>query len=169
MTFFIENAGGNSAQAAGPSFTTVAHGEQAYHQFRRFVIVKEVSEQFFCYCWLDITFNTISKPSCWQIASPITTYGGRGVAKPGVDQSAHTIVYTGDTPPPKLAGETKMNKEPICIQPVSPAEKLDPRSRINLGKVHPINHNVKVKDVGFVDPRSLPKLLGYRKVIRDRK
>lgn len=60
-----------------------------------------------------------------------------------------------------------MRKDPIRINPVSLAEKLDPRSRINIGKVYPINHNIKVKDIGQVDEKSLPKLLGYRKIIRD--
>ena len=53
MIFYIENAGAKAEanQLAGPSFTTVAHGEQAHHQFRRFVVVKEVSKEHYCYCW----------------------------------------------------------------------------------------------------------------------
>ena len=101
--------------------------------------------------------------------SPITTYGGRGAAKPGVDQTTHTIVYTGNVAPARLPGETKMDKDPIRIVPINPAEKLDSRSRINMGKVHAINHNIKVKEIGHVDQTSLPKLLGYRKMIRDSK
>lgn len=99
--------------------------------------------------------------------SPITTYGGRGAAKPGVDQTVHTIAYTGDLIPAKLPGETNMRKDPIRIVPVSLAEKLDPLSRINIGKIFPIEHNRRVKDIGQVDEKSLPKLLGYRKMIRD--
>lgn len=99
--------------------------------------------------------------------SPITTYGSRGAAKRGVDQTVHAIAYTGDVVPAKLPGETNMRKDPIRIVPVSPAEKLDPRSRLNMGKIYPINHNIKVKDIGQVNEMSLPKLLGYRKMIRD--
>ena len=101
--------------------------------------------------------------------SPITTYGGRGAAKPGIDQTVHTIAYTGDVAPARLPGETNMGKDPIRIIPVNQAEKLDPLSRINMGKIYPIDHRIKVKNIGQVDPKSLPKLLGYQKLIRDRR
>ncbi|MCJ1427347.1 hypothetical protein MMC29_005250 [Sticta canariensis] len=152
MMLYIENAG-ETADRAGPggtNFTTVAHGEVAHHQFRRFVVVKEMSDQNFCYC------------------CPITTYGGRATTKPGVDQTSHTIVYSGKTPPEKLSEETKMNKEPLRINLCSPDDKLDSRSRINLGREHPIDHNVKVKNIGKIDERSLPKLVQYRRAVRDR-
>lgn len=61
-----------------------------------------------------------------------------------------------------------MNKDPLRINLCSPDDKLDPRSRINLGREHPIDHNVKVKNIGDVDERSLPKLVQYRKAVRDR-
>lgn len=53
MMLYIENAGETADRASqgGTNFTTVAHGEVAYHQFRRFVVVKEMSDQNFCYCW----------------------------------------------------------------------------------------------------------------------
>ncbi|KAL8793194.1 MAG: hypothetical protein Q9195_004224 [Heterodermia aff. obscurata] len=53
MIYHIENAGATSDpnQLVGPSFTTVAFGEHAHHQFRRFVVVKEMSNEFYCYCW----------------------------------------------------------------------------------------------------------------------
>lgn len=152
MMLYIENAGETAdfAGQGGTNFTTVAHGEVAHHQFRRFVVVKEMSDQNFCYC------------------CPITTYGSRATTKPGVDQTSHTIVYSGKTPPEKLPGETQMNKDPLRINLCSPDDKLDSRSRINLGREHPIDHNVKVKYIGDVDERSLPKLVQYRKAVRDR-
>lgn len=61
-----------------------------------------------------------------------------------------------------------MNKEPLRINLCSPDDKLDLRSRINLGREHPIDHNHKVKNIGDVDERSLPKLVQYRKAVRDR-
>ncbi|MCJ1465142.1 hypothetical protein MMC07_003758 [Pseudocyphellaria aurata] len=151
MMLYIENAGETADRASqgGTNFTTVAHGEVAHHQFRRFVVVKEMSEQNFCYC------------------CPITTYGNRATTKPGVDQSSHTIVYSGRTAPEKLSGETNMNKDPLRISLCTPDDKLDPRSRINLGREYSIDHNVKVKYIGDVDERSLPKLIQYRKAVRD--
>ena len=112
-------------------------------------------------------FATTSGGYTKMAGSPITTYNSRGAAQPGVDQTVHTIAYTGDIVPPKLPGETNMRKDPIRIIPVNRAEKLDPRSRINLGRIFPISHDNKVKDIGQVDEKSLPKLLGYRKLVAE--
>ena len=98
--------------------------------------------------------------------SPITTYNSRGTEKKGVDQKSHTMVYTGEIPPQKLKGETKMVKEPIRVVAVRADEKLDELSRINLGKAYPVEHNVKVKEIGHVHERSLPKLISYFKSSR---
>lgn len=59
MMFHIGNAGG-TADPVGPSFTTVAHGEHAHHQFRRFVVVKERSSEFYCYCWYEPMVSWLS-------------------------------------------------------------------------------------------------------------
>jgi mRNA-degrading endonuclease toxin of MazEF toxin-antitoxin module len=76
-------------------------------------------------------------------------------------------VYSGNTAPSKLPEETKMNKDPLKIILDSPKDKLDPKSRINLGKIITIDHNVKVKPIGSVDERSLVKLLHYVSSIRN--
>lgn len=60
-----------------------------------------------------------------------------------------------------------MTKEPIRIVPVSLDEKLDPLSRIDLGKVQAIQHNWEIREIGDVHEKSLPKLLRYRKAVRD--
>ena len=54
-----------------------------------------------------------------------------------------------------------MNKDPLKINIESQKYKLDPKSRINLGKMIAIDHNQKVKSIGEVHPRSLPKLIHY--------
>lgn len=146
---------------------SVAYGEMAHHQFRRFVVVEEVPIQYFSYCWYVLSLTHRSKSRFDTSHSPITTHGGRATTKPGVDQSVHTIVYSTEDPPEKLPGESKMLKDPLRIVLSSPDDKLDPRSRINLGRMHSIDHNVKVKKIGDVHPRSLPKLLAYRRAIRD--
>ena len=54
MMLYIENAGPTNPDQKvfeGTNFTTVAYGEVAHHQFRRFVVVEEKSDQFYCYCW----------------------------------------------------------------------------------------------------------------------
>ncbi len=60
-----------------------------------------------------------------------------------------------------------MTKDPIRIVPVSLDEKLDPLSRINLGKAQVVQHNWKIKEIGNVHEKSLPKLLRYRKALQD--
>lgn len=53
MMLYIENAGETAGLGPlnGTNFTTVAYGEVAHHQFRRFVVVEEMSDNNFCYCW----------------------------------------------------------------------------------------------------------------------
>ena len=54
-----------------------------------------------------------------------------------------------------------MNKDPIQVIPVSQEHELHPRSRVNFGMTFPVQHNVKVLEVGMVAPGDLRKFLGY--------
>ena len=56
-----------------------------------------------------------------------------------------------------------MNKDPIRIIPVNSSEKLDPLSRVHLGKTYPMEHNIKVEEVGTVDPTHWKRLSAYWK------
>ncbi|KAL8692946.1 MAG: hypothetical protein Q9218_002123 [Villophora microphyllina] len=96
-----------------------------------------------------------------QLQRPITTYGGRGVAKKGVDPKLHTIVYTGTNPPQRLPSESGMNKDPIQVIASTPDNKLAPMSRVNLGKTYTIEWISKVKEVGMVASSDLRKLRAY--------
>lgn len=98
-------------------------------------------------------------------SSPITTYSGRGAGKKGVDQRVHAIIYTGSHPPNKLPSERDMNKSAICVVPTRADEKLDPISRVNMGKIYTVEWNTKVKDIGHVEKNSLVRLLAYWKQI----
>ena len=73
------------------------------------------------------------------------------------------MLFTGDVAPPKLSNETKMNKEPIQMIPVDQTEKLDPKSRVDLAKTFPVEHNVKVKNVGMISSHHLKRLVQYVK------
>lgn len=95
---------------------------------------------------------------------PIGTYGGRGVAKRGVNKSEHAIVHTG-----RIAPEPRHNEiappdevgllpEAIRINVDDRTEKLDPMSRLNLGKLYTIEHYVKVRSFGHVHPSSMQPL-----------
>lgn len=54
-----------------------------------------------------------------------------------------------------------MNKTPIRVIPSRADEKLDPVSRVNMGKMFTVEWNTKVKDIGLVDKSSLVRLLAY--------
>ena len=80
MLFYIENAGGNSDanKRMGPSFTTVAHGEHAHHQFRRFVVVREKSKEYYCYCWSVMPSIFVACPlplTLLSVQLPLTAAG----------------------------------------------------------------------------------------------
>ncbi|KAK1816839.1 hypothetical protein LTR12_008781 [Friedmanniomyces endolithicus] len=126
------------------SFTTGRYGTRVYSKVRRFVVVRAGA----AYC----------------TALPILTYGGMGVAKPGVVKSEHAIIFSGRQPlmprPEErpTRGELPMQSQPIRLVPDKKTERLDPMSRINCARVHTIEHNVKVKPLGMVHPASLEAL-----------
>lgn len=87
----------------------------------------------------------------------ILTYGRRGCGKNGVHKSDHARIYTTPTPPDLLNAETNLKRGEAPVQttafrvePSRPTDFLDPRSRINLGKIYTIEHNVKVRSLGYV-------------------
>lgn len=95
--------------------------------------------------------------------SAITTYGGRGVLKPGCNASEHTIVHIKGQPTQYLDGEWQkgMTKDPIAIEPAERNEPMLPSSRLRLGKTYTIECNVKVRDIGMVAREDRTKLLRY--------
>lgn len=52
-----------------------------------------------------------------------------------------------------------MAKEPLEVDPARPDQKLDCMSRVNFGKVHTIEHNVKVLPVGKITEASQTRFL----------
>lgn len=56
-------------------------------------------------------------------------------------------------------GEVGMRTPAIRVLPDQPEGKLDPMSRLNLGKIYTIEHYVKVKPFGMVHPESMRQLL----------
>ncbi|ORY18206.1 hypothetical protein BCR34DRAFT_504925 [Clohesyomyces aquaticus] len=122
--------------------SVIKHGEYAYTNIRRFVIV-QVMKGFVYAC-------------------PISSYSGRGTTKPGCDPAEHAIVYCNGNGPVWLAGEAEnaMRKDPIKVTTVN-HETLSPASRIRFGKVYPIEMNVKVKEIGEVDAADRTKLDTY--------
>ncbi|KAF7573643.1 hypothetical protein PtrM4_085480 [Pyrenophora tritici-repentis] len=120
--------------------TTIRFGEMVHAQIRRFIVVQQKRE--FCY------------------ALPIFTYNKQGTKKPGVVPSEHAIAYSYGYEPILLPGEARLEKDPICIVS-NDSEPLSTASRIYFGIHHPIQYNVKVKDLGYVVPVDLSKLHNY--------
>ena len=99
---------------------------------------------------------------CWCI--PVNTYHGKGVAKRGFnksDRAAHSIIYMDDEDPFQADDEFDIIKKAIAVNPADQEQKLDRMSRLNFGKVHTVEHNVRVKPVGRVAQQSLPYFEGY--------
>lgn len=96
-----------------------------------------------------------------DVSSRISTHGGQGAVGKLINQKEHGIVYTGETPPKNLEGEKNLNKDPIQIVATDASQYLDPLSRIHYAKPYPVEHNVKVREVGMVSQRDRRKVLGY--------
>ena len=144
---WVEPAGESNTQVTGLEVgTTIGRfGERAFSKVRRFVVVREGDN----YC----------------SALPITSYGHRGVGKPGVNKSEHSIIHTTKDPPEPLSaelptrGEEGMRPHAIRVDSDDPVDKLDALSRLDYGKVHTIQHNIKVKAFGKVHPKSMFALI----------
>ena len=93
--------------------------------------------------------------------SRISTHGGRGAVSKLINPKEHSIVYTGQRPPDKLPEERKLNKEPLQVEPVDSSMILSPLSRIHYAKPYPVEHNVKVREVGMVAAPHRRRLTAY--------
>ncbi|CAN9433514.1 unnamed protein product [Alternaria alternata] len=126
------------------NLTQVQYGQWAYSQVRRFIIVKRKQE--FCF------------------AVPVFTYGNQGTTKPGVRPEEHAIAYSYGGVPKSVPGEQVLQKTAIPIIMNAGERPLADASRIYFGIHHPIQFNVKVKDLGYVHPQWLATFLGYWKM-----
>ena len=81
----------------------------------------------------------------------MSTYKGRGLAARGKQKAEHVLVYSGKRVPALTDAEAPQGDEkgllepPIRVDPDDREEKLDVMTRLNVGKMHTIEHNVKVR------------------------
>jgi len=73
----------------------------------------------------------------------------------------HAIAYSLGQQPQHVKGEAPLRKSPIPIVMEENNRALPPASRIFFAIHHPIQYNVKVKNLGYVHPDYLPTFLGY--------
>lgn len=92
---------------------------------------------------------------------PIFTYSNQGTLKKGVAPQEHAIAYSWGQQPQLLQNEAQLTKEPICIVTHDESRPLAIESRIYFGIHHPIQYNVKVKDLGYVLSDHMAKFRGY--------
>ena len=140
-----ESMGNVAGPVASRSRGIVAgrYGEQIYSHIRRFVVVRERNN--------------------YSLAVGITTYGGLGLTAKNMspeDIAAHAVICNeGSDPPPLLPGK-RPSGHPIRMLP-SGGMRLEPSSVINFAKIHTIEHNVVVKDIGTISQNSIPLLTKY--------
>ena len=112
-------------------------------------------------------FVLVNHQRGFSIGIPISTYGGKGLTSnkfTQIERDAHAIVYALGDKPLRASREPKFTKAPIGIEIIGAGESLSPVSRLYYGKPQSIEHNIKVKHVGFVIPEHVPRLLlDYRK------
>lgn len=139
------STGSSSSTDSLSAWTYNKFGQSVFTKPRRFVVVRATSK----YC------NAVS----------INTYGRQGVAKPLVNKADHAVVYTGRTEPMVLPSEAPNPREAglrptaIRVDADDPAERLDPTSRIDFGRIYTIAFNTEVKNFGMVNPRSMGALV----------
>lgn len=116
------------------------YGEMIHTKVRPLVVVRE------------------QKGRC--ICIPLTTYGGQGTLKRGVNPDNHAVAYDSRRKPTTKAGE-KMQKRPFPIKVEDPQEKIDPMTRLEFSKVYTVEHNVKVLKIGRIPDEHLNMLRRY--------
>ncbi|TAQ87896.1 hypothetical protein B7494_g3787 [Chlorociboria aeruginascens] len=127
------NNGDNTFES---SISIVKYNERVHTKIRRFVVVRQGDRS--CTCL------------------PVTTYDRKGHTKAGINLDEHGHIYSHGTPP-KIHG---INKQPLKVVLLNEKAKLD-LSYINYGRVYTVNTNVKVKELGELDPKSRKLLRKY--------
>lgn len=110
-------------------------GENMFVEVRRFVIVNVIDHHSLCV--------------------PISTHRGRGIL--GRNPDHYSIIFTGTAQP--LEGEA-FNKFAIEVIPED-GETLASSSRVNYAQTYTVQHNVRVKAIGKVNPDHMPYVKRY--------
>ncbi|KAI1357790.1 hypothetical protein F5Y08DRAFT_323387 [Xylaria arbuscula] len=120
----------------GTTQTTDPYGG-AFTKMRRFIVIREASHCTWCV--------------------PIHTYEGRGVTKTDIKLCDHAKIYRIGDPEPK---EEFPLRHPIgiVIEGESEFHRLHPASLVNFGKIHTIEHDVSVVNIGYVPKSQVARL-----------
>lgn len=145
--------GRNENNDNSSAWTYNSYGQAIFTKSRRYVVVKSAGR------------------SC--LAVPITTYAGRGVAKPQVKKSDHCIAYSGAQAPTTTSrelprpGEVGMQPLPVKIDPDERGTRMDPMSRIDFASPVTVDFYNEVKNFGIVNPNFLHALVSQFQNVMD--
>ncbi|KAI4666961.1 uncharacterized protein J4E79_001642 [Alternaria viburni] len=112
----------------------------------------------------NVVTNYNSSLSMVKYREPIFTYQGQGTKKQGVSPQEHAIAFSHGYTAQLLPDEAPLVKHAIGIVMKDGERPLSAASRIYFGIHHPIQYNVKVKDLGVVHEDWLPTFIGYWKM-----
>jgi hypothetical protein len=142
MTLWHDPLGSN-ANEQGSVVGTVIYGEKVYSKVRRFIVVRQGGDRRSATCL------------------PIYSYGGNGQGKGGIKIGEHGFIYS-KREPKKVPG---MCSKALRVLISQNGQHLTDPSLVHYGKVHTVESNWKVKDIGVLDEDSIKTLLHYwRKV-----
>jgi len=148
-------AGGGSSNG---SYTITRLNAGSYAELRRFVVIRAGYGSSKCLA--------------------IETYSGKATLKPNlVNRQQHAIIYTSKHAPEEYSYEGEdgtivresLEKDPIKVnaEQDGPEGILDPRSRINYSKIYTVEYDVRVLNIGKVDPNSMDSLKRDSMIYRD--
>ncbi|OKL63571.1 hypothetical protein UA08_01268 [Talaromyces atroroseus] len=155
---WFETAAPNAANASGRSeLIRGSYGQMAYGSWRRMAVIRTFPGQ-----------NSSTCVSTRELIVPfpphrgIYTYGARGLAKRGLDLKHHAILFDESVGQPYTEpNEPELQRPALAVSIDSPEERLDPMSRINFGKLHTVEHNVEVRNVGCISVSSMAYFNAY--------
>jgi hypothetical protein len=92
------------------------------------------------------------------MASAIHTYNDQACNKPGVNKNHHVQAYTGRNAPPELEGEN-LRYPPVRIDlDHKSTEVIRDTSRIHVGKLYTVDHNLRFGSIGKVKDEDFARL-----------
>jgi len=119
---------------------TGKYGAKFFQKVRPLVVVRE--QRGYCLCL------------------PLTTHGGQGTLKHGVNPEDYAVVHEkGKKPYLKKSEHMSKSAFPIIIE--DPQERIDRMTRINFGRVCTVEHRARVLKIGRIDDGYLPLLRQY--------
>jgi hypothetical protein len=89
----------------------------------------------------------------------VNTYRNQGTAAPHARPQDHVVIYTGQKPPRLMQNETKIVLEKRAVR--ATCQTLRPASRLNFLKIHTVEHNILVTQLGDISTSDVVRLRGY--------